>query len=158
MMKKLYNVLFINGCYQNKIKIVTLTEPPQFSGEKGKRLSKWPVHKIGEVPSWHFTSVPVAHIVHIILSVELHAHHSEDEDDDTQDHCQVGERGHCLHHNRENVVQTLPRLGQLEHSEKTEWSQHRETWDTLGQKFHQGQSHNHKIKTFPAILKLKILH
>ena len=51
----------------------------------------------------------------VILAEELHAHHGEDEDDDAEDEGQVGERPHRVHHDRQDVVQRLPRLCQLEH-------------------------------------------
>ena len=47
------------------------------------------MHKICEIPSWHGTSVPKANIALIILSKQLHTHHSEYEDDDTQHKGQV---------------------------------------------------------------------
>ena len=44
----------------------------------------------------------------IVLAKELHAHHSEDEDDDAEDEGQVGESAHRVHHDRQDVVQRLP--------------------------------------------------
>ena len=49
------------------------------------------------------------------LPEELHAHDGEDEDDNTQDEGQVGEGPHSVHHDRQDVVQRLPGLGQLKH-------------------------------------------
>ena len=71
--------------------------------------------EVGEVPSRHLTSVPVAHVCSVVTPVELHAHHSEDEDDDAEDEGEVGERPHRVHHDRQDVVQRLPGLRQLEH-------------------------------------------
>ena len=51
----------------------------------------------------------------IVLAKELHAHHSEDEDDDAEDEGEVGEGAHRVHHDRQDVVQRLPGLRQLEH-------------------------------------------
>ena len=51
----------------------------------------------------------------VVFPEELHAHHSEDEDDDAEDEGEVGERPHRVHHDRQDVVQRLPGLRQLEH-------------------------------------------
>ena len=80
--------------------------------------------EVGEVPSRHLTSVPVAHVCSVVTPVELHAHHSEDEDDDDKHKGQVGEGTHSLAHDGQDVVERLPGLGQLEHPEKTEGSKH----------------------------------
>jgi hypothetical protein len=49
------------------------------------------------------------------LAKELHAHDGKDEDDDAKHEGQVGQRPHRVHHDRQDVVQRLPGLGQLKH-------------------------------------------
>ena len=44
----------------------------------------------------------------VVLAKELHAHHSEDEDDDAEDEGEVGEGTHRVHHDGQDVVQRLP--------------------------------------------------
>ena len=61
-----------------------------------------------KMPSWPHTAVPLADIFRIGGTEQLHPHHGEDEDDDTEDHNQVGDRGHGAFHDSQDVVQRLP--------------------------------------------------
>ena len=82
------------------------------------------VHEVGEVPSWHGTTVPVTNIALVVLAKQLHPHHGKDEDDDAEDKGQVGQCSHCVHHNGQYVVERLPWFRKFEHSEQPEGSEH----------------------------------
>ena len=47
------------------------------------RISFQPVHEVSKIPPRHCTAIPMAHVTLVVLAEQLHAHHSEDEDDDT---------------------------------------------------------------------------
>ena len=57
-----------------------------------------PVHEICKIPPRHCAPIPVAHVGLIILAEQLHAHHSEDEDNDAEYKGQVGQGTHSVHH------------------------------------------------------------
>ena len=44
----------------------------------------------------------------IVVPVQLHSHHGEDEDDDTEDHNQVRDGGHSALHDSQDVIERLP--------------------------------------------------
>lgn len=68
----------------------------------------------------HSLVVPAVALTCVILAEQLHSHHGEDEDDDTQDECQITESAHRAAHDRDQQVQRWPRLCQLEHSQLCE--------------------------------------
>ena len=82
----------------------------------------------------------------------MHPHHRKYEDDDDQDERQVGQRPQGGLHDAEDIVQRLPRLGELEYSEQSEGSQHGESLHALRQQLHYGEDNNDKIKIIGFIL------
>lgn len=57
-----------------------------------------------------------AGLTYVILAKQLHAHHGEDEDDDTQDKGQVTQGTNGPAHDGDEQVEGRPGLGQFEHS------------------------------------------
>ena len=110
------------------------------------------VHEIREVPAGQLAVPLLADFVGVILAKKLHAHHSEDEYDNAEDEGEVGQSAHCIGHDCQNVIERLPRFGQLEDAEETEGSQHGQAFDTFGQQFHQGEDHDQEVEAIPAIL------
>ena len=90
-----------------------------------------PVKKVLEVPPWPNTAFPHANFLNVGFTKELHPHHSEDEDDDTEDEGEIGERSNSVLHDGQDVIERLPGLGQLEHSQQPEGPQHGQTLDTI---------------------------
>lgn len=58
----------------------------------------------------------LTHTVLVVLPKELHAHHSEDEDDDGQHQRQVSQRAHRVADDLDESVESGPGLCQLEDS------------------------------------------
>ena len=83
-----------------------------------------PVKEILEMPPRNHTAFPHAGLLYIGGTKQLHPHHGKYEDDDDQDEGQVGQGPQCGLHDAEDVVERLPRLGQLEDSQQTERSEH----------------------------------
>ena len=83
------------------------------NSKKGNPL---PMHEISEVPTWHSTAIPVAHITLVVFTKKLHTHHSEYKDDDAEHKRKIRQRSHCVHHNGQDVVKRLPRFGEFENS------------------------------------------
>ena len=79
-----------------------------------------PVHEVSEIPARHRASIPKTHIALVVFAKKLHTHHSEYEDNDTEDEGQVGQGSHSVHHDGQNVIERLPRLGKFEDSQQTE--------------------------------------
>ena len=111
------------------------------------------VHEVGKVPPGHVASPLVAYLVEVVLAEELHAHDGKDEDDDAQDERQVGQRADRVRHDGENVVQRLPRFGELEDSQQTEGPEHGQAFDALCQQLDEGQDHDEEVETVPSVLK-----
>ncbi len=61
-----------------------------------------------------------ARLTDVALAEELHSHHSEDEDDDTEDKGEVAESAHRLPHDRYQQVERRPGFGQFEDTELKE--------------------------------------
>jgi len=68
------------------------------------------VHEVCKVPPRHVTGPLVTHFVKVVFAEELHAHHGENEDDNTQDECEVGQRTDGVGHDCQNVIERFPRL------------------------------------------------
>ena len=115
-----------------------------------------PVHEVYEVPPGH-DALPlvVADVLHVGRAEELHAHDGKDEDDDAQHKGQVGQGAERVGHDGEDVVETLPRLGQFEHPQQPERPEHGESGDALGQELHQGEDHDQEVEAIPALLQGK---
>jgi len=60
-----------------------------------------------------------------MLWSDLHAHDSEDKDDDSEYEAEVAERSHCPTNDTDQQVERRPRLGQLEHAQLSTYKQHR---------------------------------
>ena len=75
------------------------------------------VEEVGEVPSRHLTFREHTLLRAVVVPVQLHSHHGEDEDDDAQHQGEVSQRAHRLAHDRDEQVEGGPRLGQLEYAE-----------------------------------------
>ena len=90
------------------------------------------MHKISEIPPGHFTVPFDAGLVNVGLSEQLHPHHGKYEDDDAQHKREVGQRADGVGHDGENVVQGLPRLGQLKDAQKSERAEHGQPRDAFG--------------------------
>ena len=110
------------------------------------------VHEVGEVPSGQLAVPLLADFVGVVLAKELHAHHSEDENDNTEDEGQVGQRAHRVGHDRQDVVEGLPGFGQFEDTKETEGSEHGEALHALGQQLDQGQDHDEEVEAIPTVL------
>ena len=67
-----------------------------------------PVKEVLEMPSGSNTAIPLADILRVGCTKQLHSHHSEDEDDDTEDHNQVRDGGHSALHDSQDVIERLP--------------------------------------------------
>ena len=80
------------------------------------------MEEVNEVPSWHLTSWPHALLRPVVIPVELHSHHGKDEDDDADHKGEVGKTSDYAPHDGQDVVERLPRLGQLENPEETQRS------------------------------------
>ena len=85
----------------------------------------------------------------------MHAHHSEDEDNNAKDEGQIGQGADGIGHDCQDVVQRLPGFGQLEDAKQTEGSEHGQAFDTFSQKLHQRKDHNEEIEAIPTILEWK---
>ena len=72
------------------------------------RISFQPVHEVSKIPPRHCTAIPMAHVTLVVLAEQLHAHHSKDEDDDTENKRQVGQGSHGVHHDGQDVIEGLP--------------------------------------------------
>ena len=83
-----------------------------------------PVKEILEMPPRNHTTFPHAGLFYIGGTKQLHPHHGKYEDDDDQDEGQVGQGPQCGLHDAEDVVERLPRLGELEYPGQPEGSQH----------------------------------
>ena len=110
------------------------------------------VKEVGEVPPWHLASVPVAHVGAVVVPVQLHSHHGKDEDDDDKHEGQVGEGAHSVAHDGQDVIERLPRLCQLEHSEKTERPKHGKTRNSFEEKLDHGEYYNDEVEVIPCVL------
>ena len=93
--------------------------------------------------------------VGVVFAKELHAHHSEDEDNNAKDEGQIGQGADGIGHDCQDVVQRLPGFGQLEDAKQTEGSEHGQAFDTFSQKLHQRKDHNEEIEAIPTILEWK---
>ena len=78
------------------------------------------MEKVKEMPSWHDTAFPATHIGNIIFSKELHSHDSKDKDDNTENKDEVGERGYCLRHDYQDIIEGLPGFSQFEDPQEAE--------------------------------------
>ena len=87
---------------------------------KSFEINLKPVKKVLEMPSWYLTSLPHTGLLNVGFTKELHPHHSKYEDDDTEDECEIGEGANGVLHDGQNIVERLPRLGQLEHPQQSE--------------------------------------
>ena len=76
------------------------------------------VEEVGEVPSRHLTFREHTLLRAVVVPVQLHSHHGEDEDDDADDEGEVWETSDNASHDRQDVVQGLPILGQLENPQE----------------------------------------
>ena len=90
--------------------------------------------------------------VGVVFAKELHAHHSEDEDNNAKDEGQIGQGADGIGHDCQDVVQRLPGFGQFEDAKQTEGSEHGQAFDTFSQKLHQREDHNEEIEAIPTIL------
>ena len=79
------------------------------------------VKEVLEMPSGSNTAIPLADILCVGCTKQLHSHDGEDEDDDAQHQGEVAQRAHRLAHDRDEQVQGGPRLGQLENAELKGW-------------------------------------
>ena len=111
-----------------------------------------PVKEILEMPPRNYTAFPHAGLLCIGWAKQLHPHHGKYEDDDDQDEGQIGEGPQCWLHDPQDVVERLPRLGELEHPEQSEGSQHWESLYSLRQQLHDREDNNDEIKIIGFIL------
>ena len=82
------------------------------------------VEEVGEVPSRYLTFREHTLLRAVVIPVQLHSHHGENEDDDADDEGEVGKPSDHASHDGQDVVQGLPILGELENSQKTQRSKH----------------------------------
>lgn len=68
------------------------------------------MHEIREIPPRKFAIWKAVNLVRVVLAEELHTHHGEDEDDDTQDEGQVTQGPYRSTHDRDQQVQRRPRF------------------------------------------------
>ena len=64
-----------------------------------------PVKEVFEVPPRPHAPVPHADLLRVGFAEQLHAHHSEDEDDDAEDHNQVRDGGHGALHDGQDIIE-----------------------------------------------------
>ena len=110
------------------------------------------VKEIGEVPSRHLTFREHTLLCAVVVPVQLHSHHGEDEDDDDKHEGQVGEGAHSVAHDGQDVIERLPRLCQLEHSQKTERSKHGKTRNAFEEKLDHGEYYDDEVEVIPCVL------
>jgi len=79
------------------------------------------VEEVTEVPA-QLSSVEV--LRDVVGTKQLHAHHGEDEYDDSQHEAEVAERSHRSTNDADQKIECRPRLGQLEHSQLNNTSAH----------------------------------
>ena len=111
------------------------------------------VHEVLKVPAGHDARPLGAHLLRVVGAEELHSHDGEDEDDDDEDEGEVPQGAQRVGHDGEDVVEGLPRLGQLEHPQQAEGAQHGEALDALGQQLDQGQRHDQEVEAVPPLLR-----
>lgn len=91
---------------------------------------------------------------YVVFAKQLHPHHGEDEDDNTQHERQVTQRAHSPAHDRYKQIQRGPRFRQFEHSEQPEGTQHWQTLHTLKTELQQGERDDDKVEDVPSLLEV----
>ena len=94
------------------------------------------MHEIGEIPPRELALPLLANFISIVFAKKLHAHHSENENDNTKDEGQVGQRSYSVSHDCQDVIERFPRFGQFEYTEQAKGAEHGQALHALGEQFH----------------------